>query len=231
MFAIAYFPFFFGADFFAVFLVAVFLAPDLAAVFLPVLFMGGILGRLLHEFAVTIGAAILVSGLVSLTLTPMLCSRFLHPPQTERHGRFYNVTERGFDALLHGYDRTLKLALRHRLTVMMISAVLVPVISSCDGTGRYTSSRILRARSDSTPQTIRSGREIFFRATPSCRNSGFEATSNSIAFASACALPVLANRRIVLQIHCAVIAGTVLFSTISLYPFRLCAMVRAAAST
>ena len=64
---------------------------SLVAVFLPVLFMGGILGRLLHEFAVTITAAILVSGLVSLTLTPMLCSRFLHPHRaadgTELHGR------------------------------------------------------------------------------------------------------------------------------------------------
>ena len=67
---------------------------SLAAVFIPVLFMGGILGRLLHEFAVTIAAAILVSGFVSLTLTPMLCSRFLRPPQSERHGRLYAVTER-----------------------------------------------------------------------------------------------------------------------------------------
>ena len=70
---------------------------SLAAVFIPVLFMGGILGRLLHEFAVTIGAAILVSGFVSLTLTPMLCSRFLRPPGSERHGKFYAVTERWFD--------------------------------------------------------------------------------------------------------------------------------------
>src|SRR5438105_6210824 len=98
---------------------------SLAAVFIPVLFMGGILGRLLHEFAVTITAAILVSGLVSLSLTPMLCSRFLRPAREEHHGRFYNVTERAFDALLHGYDRTLKLALRHRVTVMAISGVLV----------------------------------------------------------------------------------------------------------
>ena len=63
---------------------------SLAAVFIPVFFLGGILGRLLHEFAVTIAAAILVSGFVSLTLTPMLCSRFLRPPREERHGRLYN---------------------------------------------------------------------------------------------------------------------------------------------
>src|SRR5437660_6641585 len=59
---------------------------SLAAVFIPVLFMGGIIGRLFHEFAVTIGAAILVSGVVSLTLTPMLCSRFLKPPREAHHG-------------------------------------------------------------------------------------------------------------------------------------------------
>jgi HAE1 family hydrophobic/amphiphilic exporter-1 len=98
---------------------------SLAAVFLPVLFLGGILGRLLHEFAVTIGAAILVSGLVSLTLTPMLCSRFLRSPHAQRHGKLYNLTERGFDAMLRGYDRTLKGALRHRFAVMVASFVLI----------------------------------------------------------------------------------------------------------
>jgi HAE1 family hydrophobic/amphiphilic exporter-1 len=98
---------------------------SLAAVFLPVLFMGGILGRLLHEFAVTIGSAILVSGVVSLTLTPMLCSRFLRAPHAQRHGRLYQLIERGFDGMLHGYDRTLKLALRHRFTVMAFSFVLI----------------------------------------------------------------------------------------------------------
>src|SRR6185436_771896 len=68
---------------------------SLAAVFLPVLFMGGLVGRLLHEFAVTIGVAILVSGFVSLTLTPMLCSRFLKAHAEERaHGRFYTASER-----------------------------------------------------------------------------------------------------------------------------------------
>jgi hydrophobic/amphiphilic exporter-1 (mainly G- bacteria), HAE1 family len=90
---------------------------SLAAVFLPVLFMGGVVGRLLHEFAVTIGVAVLVSGLVSLTLTPMLCSRFLRPP-TESHGRFYRVSERFFDGMLHTYDVTLRWALRHPLTTV-----------------------------------------------------------------------------------------------------------------
>jgi HAE1 family hydrophobic/amphiphilic exporter-1 len=100
---------------------------SLAAVFIPVFFLGGILGRLLHEFAVTIAAAILVSGFVSLTLTPMLCSRFLRPPREERHGRLYNVTERIFQGMLHLYDRTLTGVLRHQRFTMIISVLLLVV--------------------------------------------------------------------------------------------------------
>jgi HAE1 family hydrophobic/amphiphilic exporter-1 len=100
---------------------------SLAAVFIPVLFMGGILGRLLHEFAVTIGSAVLVSGFVSLTLTPMLCSRFLHPPATEKHGRLYVVSERVFSAMLNAYKWSLKGVLDHRLTTIIISALLLGV--------------------------------------------------------------------------------------------------------
>jgi HAE1 family hydrophobic/amphiphilic exporter-1 len=98
---------------------------SLAAVFIPVLFMGGIVGRLLHEFSVTIGVAILVSGFVSISLTPMLCSRFLKPPHAQRHGRFYNATERVFDAWLRLYDRTLTLSLRFRGVTMAVSVVLL----------------------------------------------------------------------------------------------------------
>jgi HAE1 family hydrophobic/amphiphilic exporter-1 len=100
---------------------------SLAAVFIPVLFMGGVLGRLLHEFAVTIAAAILVSGFVSLTLTPMLCSRFLTPPKSQRHGRMYQVTERGFDAMLAGYKRSLAFVMRHRPATMVFSLVILAV--------------------------------------------------------------------------------------------------------
>ncbi len=100
---------------------------SLVAVFIPVLFMGGILGRLLHEFAVVITVAILVSGVVSLTLTPMLCSRFLRPPGTERHGRFYMVLEKFFDGLRHGYERSLTWVLKHRFVVLMISILFIPV--------------------------------------------------------------------------------------------------------
>jgi HAE1 family hydrophobic/amphiphilic exporter-1 len=99
---------------------------SLVAVFLPVLFMGGLLGRLLHEFAVTIAAAILVSGLVSLTLTPMLCSRFLKPQQEQRHGRLYAASERVFERALALYERTLQSVLRHpRLTLAVSVALLV----------------------------------------------------------------------------------------------------------
>ncbi|HYM22491.1 MAG TPA: efflux RND transporter permease subunit, partial [Vicinamibacterales bacterium] len=98
---------------------------SLAAVFIPVLFMGGIVGRLLHEFSVTIGVAILVSGFVSISLTPMLCSRFLRPPHNEKHGWFYNATERMFEAWLRLYDWTLQASLRWGLTTMAISVVLL----------------------------------------------------------------------------------------------------------
>jgi HAE1 family hydrophobic/amphiphilic exporter-1 len=98
---------------------------SLAAVFIPVLFMGGVVGRLMHEFAVTIGAAILVSGLVSLTLTPMLCSRFLQAPHAIRHGRFYNGMERVFDGWLRGYSWSLRQTIRFKGTTMAVSGLLL----------------------------------------------------------------------------------------------------------
>src|SRR5216110_3201521 len=79
---------------------------SLAAVFIPVLFMGGILGRLFREFAVTITAAILISGIVSLTLTPMLCSRFLKPHRAggaNQHGKAYQASERVFNGMVSIY--------------------------------------------------------------------------------------------------------------------------------
>jgi HAE1 family hydrophobic/amphiphilic exporter-1 len=98
---------------------------SLAAVFIPVLFMGGIVGRLFHEFAVAIGASILISGFVSLSLTPMLCSRFLKPHGEERHGRLYQISERGFDWMLGVYQRGLKWSLAHRALVMVGSALVL----------------------------------------------------------------------------------------------------------
>ncbi len=98
---------------------------SLVAVFIPVLFMGGIVGRLLHEFAVTIGVAILVSGIVSISLTPMLCSRFLKPPHTQRHGWMYNAIEGVFDAWLKLYDWTLRACLRFGAVTMAVSIALI----------------------------------------------------------------------------------------------------------
>jgi HAE1 family hydrophobic/amphiphilic exporter-1 len=98
---------------------------SLTAVFIPVLFMGGILGRLFQEFAVTIGIAILVSGFVSLTLTPMLCSRFLRPPREERHGRFYEAVEGVYRRSLRLYERSLAWVMDHRGTALAFSVVIL----------------------------------------------------------------------------------------------------------
>jgi HAE1 family hydrophobic/amphiphilic exporter-1 len=98
---------------------------SLVAVFIPVLFMGGIVGRLLHEFAITITAAILISGFVSISLTPMLCSRFLHPPRDQRHGRLYWLFERVFDSWRGLYSRTLRVSLRYRFITATVSVCLM----------------------------------------------------------------------------------------------------------
>nr|WP_275711557.1 efflux RND transporter permease subunit [Dechloromonas hankyongensis]MCG2578223.1 efflux RND transporter permease subunit [Dechloromonas hankyongensis] len=99
---------------------------SLIAVFIPVLFMQGIVGRLLHEFAVTICVAILVSGFVSLTLTPMLCSRYVRHAEPAAHGRIFQLFERFFDALLSGYEKTLKIAISHpRLILASFAATLL----------------------------------------------------------------------------------------------------------
>jgi HAE1 family hydrophobic/amphiphilic exporter-1 len=93
---------------------------SLIAVFIPVMFMSGIVGRLLHEFAVTICAAILVSGLVSLTLTPMLCSRFVRSHHGEKHGALFNMFEKAFDWVRDGYESSLRFAMRHSFSVLVV---------------------------------------------------------------------------------------------------------------
>jgi HAE1 family hydrophobic/amphiphilic exporter-1 len=99
---------------------------SLVAVFIPILFMGGIIGRLFSEFAVTIGMAILISGLVSLTLTPMLCSRFLKPiDHNQPQGRLYAATERGYEAMLNVYKHSLRWFLDHRGLTMLFLVVVV----------------------------------------------------------------------------------------------------------
>jgi HAE1 family hydrophobic/amphiphilic exporter-1 len=99
---------------------------SLAAVFIPLIFMGGVIGKLFREFAITISAAILVSGVVSLTLTPMLCARFLKPRnEQEQHGRFYNAVERAFNTVLHGYERSLSWAMDRRPLTLVFSVLIL----------------------------------------------------------------------------------------------------------
>jgi HAE1 family hydrophobic/amphiphilic exporter-1 len=100
---------------------------SLVAVFIPVLFMGGIIGRLLHEFAVTIGVAILVSGFVSLSLTPMLCSRFLRPASERKQSRLYATSERFLDGMFQAYRLSLRFVLNHRLATIVISNLILVV--------------------------------------------------------------------------------------------------------
>jgi HAE1 family hydrophobic/amphiphilic exporter-1 len=98
---------------------------SLVAVFIPVLFMGGILGRLFREFAVTIGVAVLASGVISLTLTPMLCSRFLKAAGNRQPGKFYLASERIFQGMIGVYKRWLTWFLGHRRSTMVFLAVVM----------------------------------------------------------------------------------------------------------
>ena len=100
---------------------------SLIAVFIPILLMGGIVGRLFREFAVTLSVAILISLVISLTTTPMMCARLLHDKSRgeRRHGRLYHASERAFAALLHAYDRSLSWALRHgRFMLLLLLATV-----------------------------------------------------------------------------------------------------------
>jgi hydrophobic/amphiphilic exporter-1 (mainly G- bacteria), HAE1 family len=97
---------------------------SLVAVFIPIMFMSGLIGRLFHEFAVTISVAILISGFVSLSLTPMLCSRFLRSSATRR-SRFFRLLEGAFDGLLRGYEWTLKPVLQYRVVTLIASGLIL----------------------------------------------------------------------------------------------------------
>lgn len=98
---------------------------SLVAVFIPIIFMSGLIGRLFHEFAVTISVAILVSGFVSLSLTPMLCSRFLQRSHSQKQNRLYRISESAFDLLLHGYEWTLKPVLKYRFLTLIASVLIL----------------------------------------------------------------------------------------------------------
>src|SRR6201999_3667119 len=95
---------------------------SLAAVFIPIVFMGGVVGRLLHEFAVTIIIAIVCSGLISITLTPMLCARILTDEHGKKHNAIYRASEAAFNWMHSTYDRSLSWALGHRLVIIAIFA-------------------------------------------------------------------------------------------------------------
>ena len=105
------------------------MSTSLVAVFIPLLFMGGLVGRLFHEFAVTLSTAILVSGVISLTLTPMLCSRFLKPESAYGPpGAFYRISEGGFNWVLGIYERGLRWVLRHQH--IMLAVTLVTLVAT-----------------------------------------------------------------------------------------------------
>ncbi len=103
---------------------------SLVAVFIPLLLMGGIVGRLFREFAVTVTLTIGVSVIISLTLTPMLCSRFLKSEHANQHGKLYQLFERGFDAMLRGYKRGLDVVMKHQFITLMsfIATVALTVV-------------------------------------------------------------------------------------------------------
>ena len=108
------------------------MSTSLIAVFIPLLFLGGLIGRLFHEFAVTLSAAILVSGVISLTLTPMLCSRFLRPESSyTREGPFYRFCEAAYERLLAGYSRGLRWVLGRQTFTLIVTLLTVVATIFC----------------------------------------------------------------------------------------------------
>ncbi|WP_158810217.1 efflux RND transporter permease subunit [Beijerinckia sp. L45] len=100
---------------------------SLIAVFIPLLFMGGIVGRLFREFGVVVTMAIVISAMIALTLSPMMAALVLKNPHDAKHGRLYQLSERGFESMVTGYERILKLSLRHRAPVMLLNLALIGV--------------------------------------------------------------------------------------------------------
>ena len=103
------------------------MSTSLVAVFIPILLMGGIVGRLFREFAVTLSVAVAVSLVVSLTTTPMMCAKFLKPDKDRRHGRLYRASERAFERLLHGYQASLAWVLRHPRLTLIVTLITICV--------------------------------------------------------------------------------------------------------
>ncbi|HJT16755.1 MAG TPA: efflux RND transporter permease subunit, partial [Thermoanaerobaculia bacterium] len=103
------------------------MSTSLVAVFIPILLMGGIVGRLFREFAVTLSCAIALSLIVSLTTTPMMCAKFLVPDAERKHGRFYNASERAYQRLVRGYEHALDFVLEHTLPVMLVTLATIGI--------------------------------------------------------------------------------------------------------
>jgi multidrug efflux pump len=101
------------------------MSTSLIAVFIPILLMGGIVGRLFREFAVTLSVAIVFSLIISLTTTPMMCAKFLRSEKERKHGRLYRASERAFDHLRSGYEHTLDVVLDHRLPVLLVTLATI----------------------------------------------------------------------------------------------------------
>ncbi|HXH90480.1 MAG TPA: multidrug efflux RND transporter permease subunit [Thermoanaerobaculia bacterium] len=101
------------------------MSTSLIAVFIPILLMGGIVGRLFREFAVTLSVAIVFSLIISLTTTPMMCAKFLRSEKERKHGRLYRASERAFDHLRSGYEHTLDFVLDHRLPVLLVTLATI----------------------------------------------------------------------------------------------------------
>src|SRR6185437_3870517 len=101
------------------------MSTSLMAVFIPILLMGGIVGRIFREFAVTLSVAVAISMVVSLTTTPTMCAKFLKSQHNKRHNRLYRATERGFDWLYAGYSRSLRWVLRHQPFVLAVTLATV----------------------------------------------------------------------------------------------------------
>ena len=122
---------------------------SLAAVFIPIVFMSGIVGRLLHEFAVTIIMAIVFSGIISVTLTPMLCARFLKDEHKEKHNAFYKFSEDTFNRIQAAYDRSLHWAMAHKRTILAIfvASLVASVVAVRRHAGRFPAHRRYRAAS------------------------------------------------------------------------------------
>ena len=117
------------------------LTVSLIAVLIPLLFMGDIVGRLFREFAITLAVTILISAMVSLTLTPMMCARLLHHKPADQQGWLYRMSERGFEGVIAFYGRTLQVVLRHQPMTLVVAVGTLAATGTCSGSSPKDFSR------------------------------------------------------------------------------------------